>query len=403
MVITEIMKKITKLIGLILSVSIFFACTTDKQGPLESNEAIPQQVKVLNIENLPGASKVYYSLPEDPNILYIRGEYTLSNGQRKTVKASTYTNYVEIEGFGKSEQHLIKLYTVSRSEVNSAPVEVKVHPLPARIYEVFPTLEVSETFGGVHAVFFNESRAELILHTLVKDNLGKWVNYDRLYSDAPERRYSVRGLENVPTEFGFYFSDKWNNSSDTLKRTMTPLYERLIDKSNWKNAKLLNDTYIPEFDSWALENLWDNVPSTIFWGHPSKPENLSMPNWFTIDLGRQYILSRIRVNQLNHDNSFMFTGGAPKTFEIWASNNPTTDGDWNTWTYLGSYESVKPSGLPVGTLSDEDVRVAKEGEDFDFPVSISAYRYLRFKTTKTYGSRLNVALSELTLWGQQVD
>ncbi|WP_202104363.1 DUF5000 domain-containing lipoprotein [Sphingobacterium faecale] len=389
--------------GFILLISIGFSCSADKQEPLENNGAIPQQIKVVNVENLPGAAKVYYSLPDDPNILYIRGEYILSNGQKKSVKASTYTNYIEIEGFGRSEQHHVQLYSVSRSEVSSAPVEVDIHPLSALIHDVFETLNVSETFGGVHAVFSNTDKAELILHTMIKDNEGNWINYDRLYSNAPEKRYSIRGLENVSTEFAFYFSDKWNNSSDTLKRTMTPLYERIIDKSDWKNAKLFNDTYIPEFDSWALENLWDNTTSKIFWGHPSKPENLALPNWFTIDLGKKYIFSRIRVNQLNHDKSFMYTGGTPLTFEIWGSNNPSQNGEWDSWTKLGDYTSVKPSGLPTGSLSDEDIRVAIAGEDYDFPVNLPAYRYIRFKTTRTYGARVNIALSELTLWGQQVD
>lgn len=396
------MKKISKFIGLVLLFSNL-SCVDDNQGPLEQSGSVPQKVTVLSVENMPGAAKIFYSLPDDPNVLYVQADYTLSNGEKKSVKASTYTNFIAIEGFGKSEMQDVKLFTVTRSEVSSEPVEVEINPLPARIHEVFQTLAVSETFGGVFTHFQNTSKAELILHTLIKSDDGTWAGYDRLYSNAAERAYSIRGLENEPIEFAFYFSDKWNNSSDTLIRILTPLFETVLDKALWRNAKLFNDTYRPEFAGWDLENAWDNTTGKFYWGHPSQPENLAIPNWFTIDLGKKYIFSRIRVNQISHHNSFMYSMGAPQVFEIWGSNNPSQDGDWNNWTQVGSYESKKPSGSAMGFLTDEDIRVALAGEDFDFPVNLAPYRYIRFKTNRTYGGTLNVALSELTLWGQQID
>ena len=396
------MKNIFKFIGFLL-LSIFFSCSEDKEGPLENNGEIPQQIRVTKVENLPGSARVFYSLPDDPNILYVRGEYSLTNGQRKSVKASTYTNFIDIEGFSKSEEYTVDIFTVSRSEVQSAPTQVKIKPLLARIHEIFETLNVSETFGGVYTEFKNESKTELILHTLIKDDEGKWIGYDRLYSNAVERTYSIRGLESKPTEFAFYFSDKWNNSSDTLKTTLTPLYEEIADKTLWKNAKLFNDSHIPQNTAWRLENLWDNIAGSIFWGSEKAEDDIRIPNWFTIDLGRRYIFSRIRVNQVSYHNDFIFSMGAPLYFEIWGSNNPTQDGEWGNWTKLGTFESKKPSGLPLSQLTDEDIRVSKAGEDFDFSASLTAYRYLRFKTNRTYGGTLYVAMSELTLWGQKVD
>ena len=400
------MKKISKLLALAI-ILLAMSCTSDIQGPLVDNGAVPQSIKINKVENLPGGSRVFYMLPDDPNVLYIRCEYTLPNGETKVVKGSTYSNFIELEGFGRSHEQEVKLYTVSRSEKSSEPVSVKIHPEPARIHEVFETLQVAETFGGVITSFTNASKSELVMYTLIKDEEGNWLTYDRLYTNALERNYSIRGLESESTEFGFYFTDKWNNNSDTLMRTMVPLYEKLIEKDAWKNAKLFNDTYTPQFaGAWDLENIWDGTSSAVngfYHGHPSEPADLTIPNWFTIDLGNSYVFSRIRVNQMNHHPSFMYSAGAPEKFEIWASNNPTQDGAWDSWVKLGDYESKKPSGSPMGVLTDEDMRVAVAGEDFDFPLSSTAYRYIRFKTNRTYGGTLYVAIAELTLWGQQVN
>src|SRR5690606_8017153 len=99
----------------------------------------------------------------------------------------------------------------------------------------------------------------------------------------------------------------------------------------------------------------------------------------------------------------MVSGAAPQICEGHGSANPSQDGSWDAWTKLGTFESEKPSGAPSGILTDEDTRVAVAGEDFDFPVDNQSFRYIRFKTLRTYGGTYYIALAELTLWGQQVN
>src|SRR3546814_15069887 len=73
-----------------------------------------------------------------------------------------------------------------------------------------------------------------------------------------------------------------------------------------------------------------------------------------------------------------------KAFEIDGSNNPDADGGWGNWELLGSFTSVKPSGLPFGSTTTEDVEYAViNGEDFDFDGTMSKRaRYIRFKTDR---------------------
>ncbi|HTN37305.1 MAG TPA: DUF5000 domain-containing lipoprotein, partial [Arachidicoccus sp.] len=120
---------------------------------------------------------------------------------------------------------------------------------------------------------------------------------------------------------------------------------------------------------------------------------------FSIDLGMKVSFSRIVEHQVPHDH--LYAGSAVKKFELWASNNPSPDGNWNTWDSLGTFSSFKPSGLPNGQFTDEDKNYASFiGEDFEFTSVLPAYRYIRWKTLETYGSTGQVVIAELDVFGQ---
>jgi hypothetical protein len=94
---------------------------------------------------------------------------------------------------------------------------------------------------------------------------------------------------------------------------------------------------------------------------------------------------------------YSFTGGNVKSFEIYGSNNPDADGGWANWQLLGAFQSYVPNGTPTA----EDYQfVSVDGQDFDMPEVMPACRYIRFKTTGTYGGGPQVTISEITFWGQ---
>src|SRR5690606_8254636 len=380
--------------------TLFFACKDVEHSPLVHNDAVPGELSNIKVENLPGAAKITYAIPDDPNILYIKAEYTLNTGEKKVVKSSVSANFVLIEGFNNTDEREVKLSSVSRSEIETnSPSFVKIKPLTAPIQRVRETLNVFETFGGVGVEFTNEAQAPYIIHTIYKDwETGNWVPYDRNYiTNAAAVRYAVRGLPAEPKEFGVYFVDKWKNHSDTLVTTLTPLYEEEMDKSLFSNAALLDDYYQPRYTNNPLSMLWTPGGSTYFLMRNNDPE-LTLPNWFTIDLGRAYKFGRMRVNQLSHSTNWMFSLGTPRVFEIWGSNVKSTN--WDDWTLLGEFESIKPSGRPIGDLSEDDKALATRGEDYDFDPLDQSFRYVRFKTLQTWGGTPDVSLLELTFWGQ---
>jgi len=378
---------------------LIYGCKEKEIEPLVKNSNKPGMITNVKVTNGNGEVKITYTLPDDLDMLYVEAVFSINGGEKRTVKSSIYSNNLLLEGFADMEEHEVTLYAVNRSENRSEPVTIKVKPLIAPIHTVFATLKVAETFGGVSMQIINELQKEYVVNTLFKNDDGEWVAYDRLYTNAKEKEHAVRGLPAKPTEFAFFLVDKWKNHSDTLRTNITPLFEALLDKNLWKHYPLPSDTYTPEFASWEISNLWKGGTASIFYQKPGA--NVLLPNWFTIDLGKRYKFSRIKVNQLSHANAWMFASGAPKTFEIYGSNGPAPDGSWTSWTLLSGFQSVKPSGGALGALSNEDIAVAKEGENFIFPLGTLPYRYIRFKTLTTWAGVTNVMISELTLWGQE--
>lgn len=392
-----IMKKVNFI--LIIGLILFLGCERLEHGPLEDVSSVPLTPVVTDVMNYPGGARVTYSIPDDRTVLYIKAVFESHKGQEREVKASVYNNYIDLDGFGDTNEYTVKLYAVNRSEIASEATEVKIQPLTPPIHDIFESLEVSEDFGGVNTKFTNELQKDFIFYTLYKTEDGEWDNYDRLFTAAKSRDYSVRGLPPEPTDFGFYFRDEWGNSSDTLFQTMTPLYEEMLDKSLFAAYPLPSDTYEWQGNWGPVSNLWDGDyvrSANLFY---QQTAGAVVPNWITIDLGQTAKFSRLVVFQAATDRGVYAYGyGTPRFFEIWGSNSPTDD--WDSWTLLMECESIKPSGSPLGERTLEDQAYALEGENYDFPLEADTYRYIRFKMNRSWTGAANLMLAQLDFYGQ---
>ena len=388
-----------KIITFCLLTALLFSCKEDEHEPLVKNDNKPGVLTNLEVENIPGGAKISYTLPDDQDLLYVLARFSSKSGQERIVKSSLYKNFVLLDGFADTNEYVVNLHAVNRSENQSDPVVINIHPLTPPIQKVFESLIVREDFGGINYSFENELEAEYVFHTLIKDDEDNWKPYDKLYSKARSREYSVRGLPPLEAEFGIYISDKWTNKSDTLVTILTPLYEERLDKTLWKVAPLPSDYFTPTYGNRPVSKLWDDKHGIYDYFIAAPPPSAPpLPNWFTIDLGKEVKLSRMKIHQYEGNKQYAYTIGNPKKYEIWGSNDPSDD--WSSWTLLLECESIKPSGLPLGSRTDEDVNYALAGEDFTFPVNKPSYRYIRFKLLETWGRVDNVCFDEITLWGQ---
>lgn len=381
---------------------LFSSCESLEHTPASGDLAAPSRPVVTDIESINGGAKITYSIPNDPNILYISAIFESHEGVQREVKASVFNGVIKLEGFGDVSEYLVKLYSVSRAEVKSEPVDIVIQPLEPPIQRTFESLQVGTDFGGVNTRFSNEEEKGFVFYTLIKNEDGKWEGYDRLFTSSKSRNYSVRGFPSEPIDFAFYFRDEWGNISDTLFTNLTPLYEEELDKDLWSRYPLPSDTYTRQ-GSWTwIEGIWDRDYVTSNRVHYQQTAGAKMPNWQTIDLGKKSYFSRLVVFQHpSAARTYAYNYGTPRLYEVYGSNNP--EDSWDSWTLLMECESIKPSGSPIGQRTAEDSAYAAAGENFDFPSGTEAYRYLRFKWIESWTGAQNLMLMEIDLFGQPVE
>ncbi len=386
----------------------------DRLDHIDETAPAPAQVSDISVRNIAGGAVIKYNIPDDPNLLGVKAVYERTTGELAQTKASLYVDSLVIEGMGDTNMREVKLYSEGRNGKNSDPLPVEINPLTPAIEVAAVTMEPA--FGGVAVKFTNDARTNLAL-VLMQDTVGNelWSPLQIFYTAAPSGVFYFRGMDAVETKFGIYMRDRWNNKSDTLIELLTPVKEELIPKTDFKNLPLPGDSweYI-QGSQYRVEGAWDGVTSNrtgnVFANRNTEP----MPQHFTIDLGMEASISRFK---LHHRVNDQYSGTSPRTFELWGSMNPPSDGSFDNWFLLGSFEAFKPSGYQpdgsVGTITQEDKNYANiDGIDCELQVTdeiadpYRTVRYLRFRTTSTYQSygtdvtQGQVIIAELTFWGQ---
>ena len=182
-----------------------------------------------------------------------------------------------------------------------------------------------------------------------------------------EGSVSARGFESKKTTFGVYVRDRWDNATDTLVVDLTPRFEKLLDKSKFREVRFPNDAKMLVRNFIKLEYIWDGeAPQSQSgrcyasdYGTPS-----TWPQHLTFDLGVEegVLISRFNLSA----RPPYYQSHHMKFFEIWGSMDPDPDGSWDSWTLLLEGEVIKPSGLPPGELSAEDSEQCARGWDFFF-------------------------------------
>lgn len=388
---------IHRYIWLLLTGAALAGCKDKLAGPQDDGSGAPGPVSAVTVERLPGAVRLQYSLPTDKNLQHVKA-VTEINGKQRETKASVYQRTLELEGFGDTTEHEVKIYSVSRGEIASQPVAVKVKALPPPVQTVSESLEMRADFGGATVEFSNQSEADLSIIMLAKNDAGEWEDADALYTKKKSGYFAVRGYDTIPRQFGVYVRDRWDNRSDTLIKELKPVYEKQLDRTKFFEYYLPTDEKAAW--GWVMPNIWDGI--IVNNSDVDKPgfhtsPGPRWPQWFTFSLGVTAKLSRFRYWQ--RGSWVSFTDRNIKKFELWGSNEPAKDGSWTGWTLLLQGESVKPSGLPSGTNTAEDLALIGAGEEFVFPPGTPAVKYIRMKVLETWGGNDSFYIMQVAFWG----
>ena len=376
-------------------------CLESTVGPIDHDTVAPGPLTDVVWTPIPGGAEITYEYPTDSDLLYANASLTKKDGTVLEFKASLYTNILTIEGLGDTDTYRVKLEAVDRSENRSEPVYVDIVPDTPPVMKAIETLDVIADFGGITISFENETQANLVFEVYTPGDDGEMENVETFYTELASGSFSVRGYDPVEREFQVFARDTYGNWSQPYVGKFTPIYEKELDKSLWKEYILPGDA---ECTAWSckMEYIWDGRISADADGQTgchTGSDSGTEPKHFTFDLGVKAQLSRFTLWPLQDDKHY-FNDASPRKYEIWGcADTPPEDGSWDGWVKLIEFENIKPSGYATGILSEDDRIAGQNGDSANFPLDAPAVRYIRFKSIKNWVGNSNVTFTEITIWG----
>ncbi len=387
-----------------LSIALLLGCQEEERVIYKADGQAPPPIENLRFVRANGGFDISYDLPPGKDILYVVAEYTDNKGQKAEVRTSTFNNKMTIRGFGDTAPKTIEVFTVDRANNRSIPVGLTAEPLSPVVEEVAKTISIQPTWGGVAVEWFNETEVPIVLDIYAENEQGELEIAEVLYSENLEQSFTLRGRESTPQQFKVVVRDRYENQSAevfpvTSDQTLTPLQEDELDKSKFVQVTLANDD---TWDAWgsSFSRMYNDNYNAEDWAHTQG--NKPRPTILTIDLGVEVELSRFRVYQ--RGGNWGFRHANPKTYTLYGSLDdslvaPGADGNLDDWIKIRDCESIKPSGLPVGTLSNEDRDAILSGDEFEIDELIRI-RYVRIAVHTSWGGNNATHIIELDFWGK---
>jgi hypothetical protein len=392
-----------KNIILVMAVFVLLCSSCEEENPggqPPQDGVAPGSISAPEVENIPGGAIIRYVPPSDEDLLYIKASFTLKDGMTSEVRSSLYSDSVLVQGFGDMLQREVKIVAVDRSKNESQAVTVNVVPLEPPVSTIGKSLFMLPDFGGVHAYWENPTQAQISIRVLYKDHNNEYVPLETFYSTLKAGDGAKREMDTIQHDIRVYVQDRWENRSEHKDYTLTPLFERKLNRLLFQDYKLADDVQkAAGGGAFGMTQLWDDKSGEEGNGFFTEI-NQPWPSSFTFGLGVDAKISRIRVFQRVSD-AYTYAEGNIKEFEVYGSN--TLDNDWSTWTKLMDCRSIKPSGLPILQFTQEDRDRAVNGEDFVVDAAVAdlvgKIKYIRIRVNKTWSGTKNFQICELQVFG----
>lgn len=386
----------------LVMLSGMMACeeTIEFRGPVGGDTTPPDIVTNVKVENLPGKAKITYTLPDSKNLLYVKAKYKLGTGEFAEAKSSYYKDTLLVEGFADTLEQEVGLYTVSRNEIASEPVVVKVKPLEAPFRKVFSSINVVNAFGGYNLEAQNPTRDNIAILVMRKNAFNEFEvdNFKSVFTRTDNIVSKIRNLDTLEQELAIYVKDNWGNSSDTLHTSIKPIYEAQLNPALFRTFVLPGDA--PQVTNGArLEYMWDGRLGWPYTSFTHQTNGGPDPHMVTFDAGVLAKISRVWIRPYPEGSRWYYLS-TMKRFEIYGSESPSLNGALDdSWVLLGSYEVVKPSGLPYGTDSAEDQATASAGFSWEVDLNTPKVRYIRIRCLENFAGGTAQSINEIAVYG----
>ena len=404
---SKIVNQKSKIIYLLVLMGLMTSCEEAKRELFSVDSIPPGQVYGEYVDNVAGGAIITYSVPGDEDLMYVKAVYKMSDGTKVEQTSSAYTTKIVIEGLGRAEKQTVQLICCDRSGNESAPYPVEIEPLDSPIYEIQESIQMSPDFGGIRIIWDNPLKASVVLtvyEVVTMGNNKTMVEVQSIYTGSAKGKYNIRGLPSEETTFAILVRDRWSNRTEMKNETCTPFFEQKLDRKKfgkWNPAGIPYDALTSQ--GWNIENLWNGLLTDPGFSFSS---SVTLPRSITFNMGQSAILGRMKVFQRT-SSSQLFAGYNVKRFQLWGSPTDNVTAEFNTWIFFGDFTSVKPSGLPLGQLNDEDRAAGTNGEDYEIENTDEnsvPVQYIRIHIMETWGGGMSVAqFNEMEFYGQIVE
>ena len=125
-----------------------------------------------------------YTLPDDEDLLYVKATFILNNGQRSEVKSSVYTNILELQGFGDTNERLVTLVSVDRSQNESETAGSESATIGSTHFGVQKELKLEAAFGGINVTYNNPTESNIVINIDVMNEKNEYVSLEKIYTKA---------------------------------------------------------------------------------------------------------------------------------------------------------------------------------------------------------------------------
>ena len=424
--------------------ALLSSCGKDNVNVPHGSTAVPLPVTVSKVVNREGSSVIYFKLPDDKNIKFVRAEWTTDDGRTMDATASYYTDSLVVEGFKDACTADVRLYSVSTGNVASAPVQQSVSPRTPAYLAIAERMNVSPYFLGLRVDAENSTQARLSFYTYkrsVTRSTG-WEEIGQIHTSTRKIDYRIGKQDTVETMFAVRIKDGFDHWSDYKEHLLTPWWEEPCNKGIYSECRVhrldeISGEYVfdsrcldwdgHQMHSWggsqvAFANLWDNRKMVLAANcYHTKTTGNKIPQSFCINLGKAYTLSRAlvwmrasdtRMGGTSDDWQHVWKGGMPKHVRLYAStyvgDDPTNNLADNladpSWIQIGETVFTKADGTTDAEISgvgtDDDRRKLEAGMEIVFEAPPGQkIRYVRFQTVELYGIATAVMLDELEFHG----
>lgn len=388
-----------------VTIALLSNCDEDEKRPLAQDSIPPGPITNVEVENLPGGALITYTMPSDEDVLYVEATFESANGKLNNWKSSVFNNSIEVAGFPDTVNYTVDLHAVDQSENRSSAVNVDIQPTTPPITLIAESIKINADFGGIGISWINDNQADIAVIVEAENEVGELEQVDIRYSSQKEDNFAVRGFDTIPKLFSVFVRDRYDNLSNKISATIKPLFEQNLDKNLFNPIKLPHDA--PDAWGWVMSNLFnDNISGSGFhtpqgWTDDNPTAEYPEPNrhFFTFDLGVTAQLSRFKFWQ--RQGTWLYYHGNPHYFDVWGAAELNQDGTFDGWTKLISNgEVIKPSGLPLGQVSNDDVELAGRGHEYIFPLDAPPVRYIRFVNLENWSGSRFMHFMEIDFWGE---